>query len=443
MSYLKKQSEHFRRGCGAAGRRAWIACLASLLCVIGGAGCQPFGEGLNVRPRALRDVPADRLAFRFEPDVDAGGLPASFTDEEVEELLAPIKADFETRRAEERLLRTIVSPDGQRALVLYQMAETPEGDFRLDLYSSDGTFIRNVLPPEISGTFAQSAAWSPDGQQIAFIGIRNAAAQPTPMPPDPLVSPPDASLPATTTAPTDAAAPLPSASVAPLIAPVPTFNTEQIYVGDRDGFGLRPLTTRDGLIYFQFVWAPDAHAVAALACKEDEWNARRTENKAPAGRPRLITPDGRERLLSDNLADTVPVWSPDSSKVAAAFDTDVVIYDVLTAAPTAAGIALREPLLTASTVYDARLVQKVDTEITANGNNSPETKKIADAPTPEPTPVEAMVALSFNPVVRLEWTQPETLFVQTAFLRIYKTEPVRNYPRWHVLHLSPQAAVLS
>ncbi len=104
---------------------------------------------------------------------------------------------------------------------------------------------------------------------------------------------------------------------------------------------------------------------------------------------------------------------------------------------------MREPLHTASTVYDARLEQKVDTETTANGNNSAETKKIADAPTPEPTPVEAMVALSFNPVVRLEWTQPETLFVQTAFLRIYKTEPVRNYPRWHVLHLSPQAAVLS
>ncbi|MBA3714248.1 MAG: PD40 domain-containing protein [Pyrinomonadaceae bacterium] len=437
---MKKQSEHFRRGCCAAGRCALIVCLALLLCVISGAGCQQLGEGLNVRPRALRDVPADRLAFRFEPDVDVGGLPASFTDEEVEELLAPIKADFETRRAEERLLRTIVSPDGQRALVLYEMAEMPEGDFRLDLYSSDGTFIRNVLPPDISGTFAQSAAWSPDSQQIAFIGIRNAAAQPTPTPPDPLASP-DAALPATT-APTDAA-PLPSASAAPLIAPVPTFNTEQIYVGDRDGFGLRPLTTRDGLIYFQFVWAPDAHAVAALACKEDEWNARRTENKTPAGRPRLITPDGRERLLSDNLADTAPAWSPDSSKVATAFDTDVVIYDVLTAAPTAAVIALREPLLTASTLYDARLLQKAGTETTANGNNSAATKKIADATIPEAQPVAVVTALSFNPVVRLEWTQPETLFVQTAFLRIYKTEPVRNYPRWHVLHLSPQAAVLS
>jgi hypothetical protein len=41
--------------------------------------------------------------------------------------------------------------------------------------------------------------------------------------------------------------------------------------------------------------------------------------------------------------------------------------------------------------------------------------------------------------------QPETLLVRTGFVRYYQNspDPVRSYLRWHVLHLSPQAVVLS
>ncbi|HVF27347.1 MAG TPA: hypothetical protein VM943_03830 [Pyrinomonadaceae bacterium] len=401
--------------------------------------CNQIGEKMSVRPRSLRDVPAERLAFRFEPDFDAEALPALSRDEEPEEPLAPVRTDFETRRAEERLVRTVVSPDGQRALALYETIETPQGDFRMDLYAADGRFIRNILPPDLSGAFAPTVAWSPDGQQIAFIGIKNSAAQasPTPTPFDP-VAPAPPGTEGTTPAPSPDTMP----TVAPLIPPVPAFGTEQIYVGDRDGFSLRPLTTRDGLIYFQFTWAPDAHAIAALACKEDEWNARRTENKTPAGRPRLLAINGGERLLSDSLAEATPAWSPDSSKVATSFETDVAIYDALGETPTAAMIPLRELLLASSLEHDARMPQKPSTD-TANKNSMGKAggDVVAESsPAESPSPA---ASLSFNPVVRLEWLQPETLLVQTAFLRVYKTEPVKNYPRWHVLHLSPQAAVLT
>ena len=95
----------------------------------------------------------------------------------------------------------------------------------------------------------------------------------------------------------------PSPSVAPMFPPVASFNTEQIYICNRDGYDLKPLTAREGLIYFYFAWAPDGHALVALACKEDEWNARERQYKLPAGRPRLIAPDGSERLLDDALTE--------------------------------------------------------------------------------------------------------------------------------------------
>lgn len=411
--------------------------LLAFACAIAGSGCRRIESSLNVRPRALRDVPAERLAFRFEPDVSTSGIPASFLDESPEQLHTSVKVDFETRRREERLLRTVVSPDGQRVLALYETIDTAEGDFRLDLYSADGTFIRNILPPELSGTFPASVAWSPDGQQITFIGIKNSAAQPTATPFDPIGPPKDAQ-----TAPTPS--PEASPTVMPNITSVPAFSTEQIYLGDRDGYGLHPLTTREGLIYFQIVWSPDARSIAALACKESEWNARREENKAPAGRPRIISLDGRERLLSDDLAESAPVWSPDSSKIATSFGTDVAIYDANSESLTAGSIQLHELLISASIAYDARLPQKSEE---AKGDEKKNGKSVNESASDSGTTQQASsgnaTPLSFNPIVRLAWVQPETLFIETAFLRVYKDEPVKNYPRWHVLHLSPQAAVLA
>lgn len=383
-------------------RRALISLLLALT-VLTGAGCRRIiGDRQSVRPRSLRDVPAERLAYRFTPDTPAPTNEAATA--QTTERLASVQADFETNRKDDALLRTVVSPDArpehQRVLALYATGEEQEELFRIDMYTADGKFLRNLLPQGLNGAFAQTVAWSPDGNYIAFIGRKSPAVQPTP---PALVGVPEETL------------PTPAASVAPAFAPVPSFNTEQIYVCNRDGFDLRPLTQRDGLIYFYLAWAPDAHALAALACTESELEARDPSFLRPAGRPRLIELTGQERLLADELTDALPVWSPDASKVATAFDKDVAIYDALTQKPTAARIPLAEPLHAASVRYDEKTLKKA--------SNRP---------------------VSLNPIVRLDWPQPETLFIQTGFERIYTNEPpVSRFMRWHTLYLSPQATLLS
>jgi Tol biopolymer transport system component len=399
-----------------------------LLGLISLSGCQQLNERLSVHPRALRDLPATRLAFRLEPDVDANTLPADVTNETPDESLAPVKQDFETRRKDEALLRTVASPDGQRALALYDPGGLPADEFKLDLYAADGSFLRNLLPANLSGAFLSTATWSPDGQWIAFIARKTEKPQPTPTPPDALPTP-------TTADNTNAVA---TPTVAPLLPPVPMFTTEQVYLCDRDGFNLRPLTTREGLVYFSLAWGPDGHALVALACTEAELGARIHENKLLAGRPRLLERDGRERLLDDRLMDALPVWSPDATKVATASETDVLIYDATGEQPTGALVPLRDPLLNASATYDARKSAPGSAaNVNANTANQPNARAPAQ-------PQQGSVPLSFNPVVRLEWVQPETLLVQTGFVRVYQNnEEVRRYLRWHVLHLSPQAAVLN
>jgi len=423
--------------------------IAALACVFAFAGCRGNGIVDVVRPRALRDVPSNTLAFRFEPDVNADELPPALRGDVTEELLATIKADFDTRRREEALIRTVVSPDGQRALALYGTGATQGEEFRIDLYSSAGQFLRNVLPPDLSGNYPATVAWSPDGGRIAFIGFRNTAAttQATPPLASDLPALPDASV-----------SPAPAPSVAPIIAPVQTFSTEQIYTGDRDGFNLRPLTMRDGLVYFHLAWSPEGQAITALACRQDEADARGRENLPLAGRPRIIALDGTERLLDDRLTDAPPVWSPDGAKVATAFFQQndflyIVIYDAGGNSPTAARVPLREELLAASVRYDAERLMPAPAAPAANSNgnasraragtsaqsNSNMTSAIVVNATPDPS----VVPVSFNPIIRLDWQQPETLLAQTCFVRVYANDLVRNFLRWHALHLSPQAAILS
>ena len=405
--------------------------LAAALCTA--AGCQKMREtaGLSVVPKSLRDVPAERLAFRFEADAAEGSLPEPLQRDEAEEPWPTVKSAFETQRPEEALIRTVVDPRGQRVLALYGTSAT-DNDFRIDLYSSDGIFIRNVLPNDLTGVFPSEVAWSPDGERIVFSGVRNPALQAgaspgeEPAPPPPELTPPgDAATPAT--APTPAA---------PIIPSTQTFTTEQVYVGNRDGFDLRPLTTREGLIYFKLAWSPDGQQVAALACKEDEWEAQRREGFPHAGRPRLVTLEGAERLLDDRSTPVEPVWSPDGSKLATAFEYDVAVYDAGGGAPTGAGLSLREPLRAASVEYDARVFKKAEPQAGA----APTATPAPGAASPQPPAGEA-VLISMNPFVRLEWVAPETIYAQTAFVHIYHDEPVFKYPRWHVLHISPQAAV--
>src|SRR5436190_9119260 len=202
-----------------------------------------------------------------------------------------------------------------------------------------------MTPPDLAVVFQDSVVWSADSSFIAFVGRKSLKAEASPTPAEEL---------APIAAASPGASPAPTASVLPAFAPVTVFNTEQIYLCNRDGYDLKPLTSRDGLIYFALSWAPDSHGLAALACKESEWEAREKEFKTPAGRPRVISIEGQERLLDDSLAEAPPVWSPDSSKIATGFGADIGIYDSANKAPTQARIVLRERLLSASMSFDER-----------------------------------------------------------------------------------------
>jgi hypothetical protein len=380
-----------------------------LLLILFAAACRQSAKKESFRPNTLGAVPAARLAYTFAPDVDAP--PDAQSKEETK--IKAIQNDFDQRRKDDRLLRTVISPDGQRALALYDTGETQEGEFRIDMYASDGHFLRNLTPPELSGAFPAAVHWSPDGQSIAFIGRKSLTQQ---TPPEMI--------------PEGKATPTPT--VAPNFAPVEVFDTEQIYLCDRDGFQLHPLTTRDGLIYFYLAWSPDGHALVALACREDEWDAREREHKLPAGRPRLIEMDGRERLLDDSSTEAGPVWSPDSAKVADGFETDVRIYDAISEKPTQANIPLHDLLINASVAYDENLQSKNKTN-ESKGSKGKETSAAQTSGTP----------VSFNPIVRLEWSDEKSLFIQTAYVRIYTGEPVNTFQRWHKINLSMQAKAVS
>lgn len=444
---MKQESESgkFSRQCDAArlhcgstsrthvsSRQSLVASLLVVLCVVtlAATGCRQLGGPQSVRPRSMRDVPAARLAYSFEADATP---PADAASDNTTDKLAAVQADFDARRKDDALIRTVLSPDGQRALALYETGDVQTGEYRIDIYAANGTFLRNLTPTELSGAFAPMAAWSPDGNQIAFIGRKGLTPKPSPTPLDVLPPTVDPNAP-----------PLPTPSVAPAFAPVQVFNTEQLYVCDRDGFSLRPLTTREGLIYFALAWSPDSHALTALACREDEWDAREKDFKPPVGRPRLISLDARERLLDDALADAAPVWSPDASKVAAAFETDVRIYDaVATERPTQANIALRDPLVNASAAFDEKNLSRNKAQANANAQNKEPAKPHTTAtPAAQSEPLApARLPVSFNPVVRLEWPDDGKLYLETAYVRTTQP-PVNNFPRWHILNLSAQAALL-
>lgn len=377
------------------------------------ASCSTILDRREARPLVLRDVPAQRLAYRFEADVK---VPDDIKNDDNVEKIEAIQLDFNTRRENDALLRTVRSPDGQRALVLYGTEDQPGPAFSIDIYSSDGHFLRNLTPPDLSCVFPETVAWSPDGNFITFIAHRGVKPTPTP-------TPPGAALPEETDA-----SPLPS--IAPAFPSVPMFTTEQIYICNRDGYDLKPLTTREGLIYFYSAWAPDNHALVALACRENEWDAREKEYKLPAGRARLVNVDGTERLLDDNLSDALPAWSPDSAKVAAAFDADVMIYDGATNKPTQARIRLRDALISASRIYEEKSSASSKTSESNASNPEPATNSASAIPA------------SFNPIVRLEWPTPDKLFLQTAYVRILPNDSINTFQRWHLLLISPQAAVL-
>jgi hypothetical protein len=398
---------------------------ALIVTLVIAAGCKSVIERReDVRPRVLRDVPSQNLAYRLSPDATE---PADLESVDLLEKLETIANEFSTKRTDDALLRTVKSPDGRRVLAVYATADETGAAFRIDLYNSDGQFLRNIVPPDLSCFFPEMVTWSPDGNSINFIARARVAPSPTPTPPPDVLPDPGAS-------------PEPAPSVAPLFAPVASFSTEQIYIANRDGYELKPLTAREGLIYFYYAWAPDGHALVALACKEDEWTERERQSKTPAGRPRLVMPDGSERLLDDALTEAVPVWSPDASKVATAFETDIAIYDATPNKPTQARINLRDQLMTASAAYDEAMARKPSPP--GSPSSSPAASPAASAsPPPSASPTSSREPASFNPIIRLEWSSPERLYFQTAYVRLRPIEAF-TFPRWHLLNLSAQAAVL-
>jgi hypothetical protein len=373
----------------------------SLLTLLAGCSSRIFQKN-SVKPKTLHDVPVERLAFHFESDVaapaNAGGIDVAG------KIMPELQAEFDKNRANEALLRTVVSPDKTRILAVYAGADTPEGEFRIDLYANDMRLLKQVTPEGLSGEFAPTVSWSPDGNYLSFIGRRAAAKPVNPNQPLPEDLPP---IPGLTPPP---ATPVPSS--------VPIFETEQIYLATRDGTDLKPLTMRPGLIYFYFTWSPDSHSLAALACLERDWEAREAEGNGqiPAGRPRVISVAGKERLLDDKLSPVWPVWCPDGSKIAIGYDYDVKLYDAAGDKPGQALAPTRDPLLAASRAYD-----------TAKG-----------MPASDGDPV------SFYPVANLVWSAPETIYMRTGYVpKSENDRPVNVFSRWHAVRLSAQAALLN
>ena len=415
-------------------RKVWLILFA--VAVLNGCQSVANYNRPNVAPASLRDVPAQRFGFRFEPDVLVPPeVENSLSAVSQSEKSATIQADFDQHRAQDVLTRTVESPDKQRFLAIYQGVTDETGEFRLDLYDAGGKVIRKITPANLALVFPDSIAWSPDSGSAAFVAERRKNApvnnqeivQDAPRPPS---------------LDNAASSPAPESSVAPSPSPVAasnnvlTFRTEQIYLINRDGGELKPLTQTDGLIYFNFVWSPDSTMICALGCKENEWNI--LEKKAtdvgeifkPSGRPRVLEKNGRERRLDDGLTNVMPVWSPDSSKIIAAYDKQIRVYDAIGNNPTTAAIPLQVPLLIASKICDEKVAAR-----TSCVNQTNADAQQNQLPTQEPT--------TFLPIVALKWTDDKTLYLETGkFVDYPQGEPLRSFPRWHRLNFSSQAVSL-
>lgn len=428
-------------------------------------GCQKnVFQSPTVAPTTLRDVPALRLNFRYEADVPVP--PEATKSAPAEERSAAVQTDFDQNRAQELLDKTIVSPDKNRVLAVYHRPGDVQAEFRLDMYAADGKFLRRITPDTMAVHFPDTIVWSPDSTTLAFVAMTRAGGQQSSAAP-PNQPDADVAIGTQTNTPTNSLtnsavnadtniantdANADTAPVAPT-SPTPaaptgilTFRTEQIYTCGSDGDGIKPVTQNEGLIYFYYVWSPDSSMLASLAATYREWQFlqsqadQKGEQFAPLGRPRLVEKTGRERRLDDALTQVQPVWSPDSAKVAVAFDRQIRIYDAIGNNTTQAAVPLRNQLLLSSQVFDQELQRKeaagADANQQTNGN--------AAAPNQPTTLPDEASLVSFNPIIDLEWTSEEMLYFQTGYVKQMKTEAdsARSYLRWHRLILSPQAVSL-
>ncbi len=409
------------------------------------AGCESnIFQQQNTAPPTVGSVPAVRLNFRYEPDVPAPAVdPDKAAADERNEV---IQSDFDVARSQEVLDRTISSPDKKRVVAVYHKVTDYSSEYRLDMYSADGKLLKKLTSDTMAVHFPDTIVWSPDSSSLAFVAMLRVVA------PDLGITPPDTALPV---APPDSNANTePAANTAPTIEQAPaastpasptgilTFRTEQIYTCTADGVGTKAITENEGLIYFYYAWSPDSSMLVALAATAREWkylevlSGSRSEAMVPQGRIRIIEKNGRERRLDDNLTAVRPVWSPDSTKVAAAFDTQIRIYDAAGVNPTQAAIPLRNQLLISSQAYDReqqRLSQAANIEDGTDPNAQPTPEQLSTLP-------DEKLLVSYNPIVEIAWTAEDLLYLQTAYLKRMKNEAdnVRSFSRWHRLVFSTQ-----
>lgn len=428
-----------------------LAAAAIAFAVLSGAGCGGGGmfSNTNATVPTVGTVPAVRLNFRYEPDVPPPSIEGAQPAEQTA-LNDAVQADFDVNRAQEIVDKMITSPDKKRVAVVYHKVTDYSSEYRLDMYAADGKLIRKMTSDAMAVHFPDTIVWSPDSSSIAFVAMLRVVAPDlglgTATPPanansntavDPAAAQPEPTVEQTPDPAAPAAAQTPAAPTGIL-----TFRSEQIYVGDSEGAGVKPITTNEGLIYFYYVWSPDSTMLLAMAATAREWkyleitSAGKGEAMVPQGRLRIVEKNGRERRLDDNLTAVRPVWSPDSTKAAAAFDTQVRVYDAVGVSPTQAAIPLRNQLLLSSQAYDREQQRASQAGNTGAG------------PVPQPTadvstlPDEKLL-VSYNPIVELAWTAGDLLYLQTAYLKRMRNEAdnVRSFSRWHRLVFTPQPAV--
>ncbi|MFL6374672.1 MAG: hypothetical protein ACJ73D_08415 [Pyrinomonadaceae bacterium] len=423
----------------------------SLLAACGGGKDAPnSATGVT----AMKEVPAVRLNFRYEGDVPA---PQSDQQNAPDDRNQSVQADFDNNRPPDEMLdKTIASPNKQNILVVWHRAGDAEGEFRIDMYDAGGRLQRKLTADSMSAKFPDTIRWSPDSSTVAFVAcIRTIA----PTNPQPVTAPTPADTSNTTdtnTAPTSGTpalgAPTPAAPTGIL-----AFRTEQIYIANADGTGVKALTANEGLKYFYYVWSPDSTMLAALATTRREWQVQelatsgKGEEMVPYGRPRIIEKNGRERRLDDAATQVQPVWSPDSAKVAVAYGNQIRVYDALGTNPTQAAVPLRNQLLISSQSYDDQQ-QRLLNAAGANANTADanaNTNSNANIPAATPTPAQGLSVLpdektlvSYNPIVAMQWNQDDVIYLETAYVKRMKNaaDNVTSFARWHRVVLSAQPA---
>jgi hypothetical protein len=416
-------------------KRLHLSFLLLPLVILSGCESQLF-QGQKPPPPTIGSVPAVRLNFRYEADVPAPA--ADPAKQAVEDRNEAVQADFDNSRPQEVLDKTIASPDKKRIAAVYHKVTDYSSEYRLDMYSSDGKLLRKMTSDAMAVHFPDTIVWSPDSSTIAFVAMIRVMAPdlgltpaPTPaIPPDPAAAPEGET----------AVTPTPAAPVVVAPTGILTYRSEQIYTANSDGAGVKALTQNEGLIYFYYAWSPDSTMLLAMAATTREWKyleyvtAGKGEAMVPQGRLRVIEKNGRERRLDDNLTFVRPVWSTDSTKVAAAYDTQIRIYDAAGVNPTQAAIPLRNQLLISSQAYD-REQQRISQAANADPSQP------AAQPTPElSTLPDEKLLVSYNPIVEIAWTADDLLYFQTAYLKRMKNEAdsVRSFARWHRLAFSAQ-----